>query len=401
MRDWLISRQRYWGTPIPVIYCDKDGVVPVPENQLPVTLPELTKYQPGNDGMSPLAGVPEFVNTTCPLCGGPAKRETDTMDGFACSSWYFLRFADAHNSQKPFSKEKADFWLPVDDYIGGAEHAVMHLLYARFWVKVMYQDKLINFNEPFSTLRNHGMILAQNGAKMSKSKNNTIGPDELIEQGYGADAVRVMELFIGPWNQTANWSTEGLGGTYRFIQRVWNLVQEYLEHQNDKPDEQGTQELNYLINHSIKKTSDDLVSLSFNTAIASQMECLNSLYKLKDRIGFGNKSTWNFAINTILQLLAPFAPHVTEELWQLLGHDSSIHISVWPTHNDKYLQKAKTLIVVQVNGKLRAQFEINVGATEEEIIMLAKAQPKVVANLEKQLIKKIIYVPSKLVNFVV
>ncbi|HUY53331.1 MAG TPA: leucine--tRNA ligase [Candidatus Dormibacteraeota bacterium] len=401
MRDWLISRQRYWGAPIPVIYCQKDGVVPVPDDQLPIVLPEMTKYEPSSNGMSPLASVPEFVNTTCPKCGGAARRETDTMDGFACSSWYFLRFADAHNNHLPFTKEKADLWLPVDDYIGGAEHAVMHLLYARFWVKVMYQDKLIDFNEPFLTLRNQGMILAENGAKMSKSKNNTVSPDELIDQGYGADAIRIMELFIGPWNQSANWSTEGLGGTYRFIQRVWNLVQEYQQRQNDKQDEQGGRELNYLIHSLIKKTSEDLISLSFNTAIAAQMECLNSLYKLKDKIGFGNKQAWDFAINTILQLLAPFAPHVTEELWQTLGHKDSIHTSTWPTHDDKYIQKTSVVIVVQINGKLKAQFEVSVGTDEKEIIELAKSQPRVASSLEASSIKKTIYVPSKLVNFVV
>ncbi|HEX5447999.1 MAG TPA: leucine--tRNA ligase, partial [Candidatus Saccharimonadales bacterium] len=223
IRDWLISRQRYWGAPIPIIHCDKCGIVPVPEKDLPVVLPEVESYEPSGDGRSPLANVPEFVNVKCPKCGGPAQRETDTMDGFACSSWYFLRFADPHNNQEPFDKKKADFWLPVDDYIGGAEHAVMHLLYARMWTKVMFDEGLINFDEPFLSLRNHGMILAPDGSKMSKSKGNTIEPDDLLEQGYGADSIRLMELFIGPWNQAANWSVEGLGGTFRFLQRVWTL----------------------------------------------------------------------------------------------------------------------------------------------------------------------------------
>ncbi len=401
MRDWLISRQRYWGAPIPVVHCSVDGIVPVKESDLPIKLPKLNKYEPGSDGKSPLAGIDEFVNTTCPSCGGPAKRETDTMDGFACSSWYFLRFADPHNNDLPFSREKADFWLPVDDYIGGAEHAVMHLLYARFWTKVMFQEKLINFNEPFMTLRNQGMILAQNGAKMSKSKNNTVSPDELIDQGYGADSIRIMELFIGPWNQSANWSTEGLGGTYRFIQRVWNLVNEYIESKNDNQIDSHNQELNYLINQCIKKTSEDLVSLSFNTAIAAQMECLNALYKLKDELGFGSTKDWDFTINSLVQLLAPFAPHVSDELWQLLGHDTSIHESSWPVHDDKYLQKANTAIVIQVNGKLRAQFEVSVDAIEADIVEQAKSHPKVVPYLEQSKIKKIIYVPNRLVNFVI
>jgi leucyl-tRNA synthetase len=234
IRDWLISRQRYWGAPIPMVHCPKDGIVPVPEDQLPVVLPELKNYEPSGDGRSPLANVPEFVNVECPKCGGPAERETDTMDGFACSSWYFLRFADPHNDKQPFSKEKAEFWLPVDDYIGGAEHAVMHLLYARMWTKVMHDEGLINFDEPFTALRNQGMILAPDGQKMSKSKGNTIEPEGLIKDGYGADSIRLMELFIGPWNQAAAWSTDGLAGMYRFLQRVWTLASEYLEAENAK-----------------------------------------------------------------------------------------------------------------------------------------------------------------------
>jgi leucyl-tRNA synthetase len=401
MRDWLISRQRYWGAPIPVVHCATDGVVPVPESELPIRLPELTKYEPGSDGMSPLAGVPEFVNTICPKCGGPARRETDTMDGFACSSWYFLRFADAHNDIKPFSKEKVDFWLPVDDYIGGAEHAVMHLLYARFWTKVMYDEKMIDFKEPFLTLRNQGMILAQNGAKMSKSKNNTVSPDELIDQGYGADSIRIMELFIGPWNQSASWSTEGLGGTYRFIQRIWNLVLEYTDGKPESDSGKKNQELNYVINQCIKKTSEDLVNLSFNTAIAAQMECINSLYKLKDEFGFSNSKDWDFVINTVLQLLAPFAPHVAEELWETIGNQGSIHESVWPTHNDKYLIKNQILIVVQVNGKLRDQFEVSIDSSEAEIVEQAKNSSKIKSYTNNSEIKKVIYVPYKLVNIVV
>ncbi len=227
IRDWLISRQRYWGAPIPMIHCPDCGTVPVPKDQLPIVLPELDSFEPSGDGRSPLARVAEFVNTTCPKCGGPAERETDTMDGFACSSWYFLRFADPHNADKPFDQAKIKRWLPVDDYIGGAEHAVMHLLYARMWTKVMQDAGIIEFGEPFKTLRNQGMILAPDGQKMSKSKGNTIEPDGLIEQGYGADSIRIMELFIGPWNQSASWSVEGMGGSFRFLQRVWALTQDY------------------------------------------------------------------------------------------------------------------------------------------------------------------------------
>ncbi|HET9721700.1 MAG TPA: leucine--tRNA ligase, partial [Candidatus Saccharimonadales bacterium] len=288
IRDWLISRQRYWGAPIPMIHCDKCGIVPVPKNDLPVVLPEVKSYEPSGDGRSPLANVPEFVNVDCPKCGGKAQRETDTMDGFACSSWYFLRFADPHNNKQPFDKEKAEFWLPVDDYIGGAEHAVMHLLYARFWTKVMFDEDLINFDEPFISLRNQGMILAPDGSKMSKSKGNTIEPDGLIDQGYGADSIRLMELFIGPWNQAASWSLEGLGGTFRFLQRVWTLVGEFLDAQ---PLDHGhNTELEIRIARAVhkatKKVTADLQDLSLNTAIAALMECVNELYKIKSEHNF-------------------------------------------------------------------------------------------------------------------
>jgi len=398
MRDWLISRQRYWGAPIPIIHCPKDGIVPVPEDQLPVILPEVKSYEPSGDGRSPLANIPEFVNTTCPECGGPAERETDTMDGFACSSWYFLRFADPHNDQAPFDKAKADFWLPVDDYIGGAEHAVMHLLYARFWTKVMYDEKLIDFTEPFTTLRNHGMILAPDGQKMSKSKGNTIEPDGLIEQGYGADSIRVMELFIGPWNQSANWSVEGMGGSFRFLQRVWTLTQEFLE--NGRQAEASSEELLRSVHRAIKKVDEDLLELSFNTAIAALMECVNDLYKIKAEQGYEAKE-WRWALETLLQLLAPFAPHITEELWHQLGHEETIHLSPWPKYDEKYLVQAAVTIAVQVNGRLRGEVEVPAAASEEEIVAAAKAHDKVAGYLRDQAIKKTITVPGRLVNFVI
>jgi leucyl-tRNA synthetase len=402
MRDWLISRQRYWGAPIPIIHCPKDGIVPVPEDQLPVVLPELEKFEPSGDGRSPLANVPEFVNTTCPKCGGPAERETDTMDGFACSSWYFLRFADPHNDTEPFDKAKADLWLPVDDYIGGAEHAVMHLLYARFWTKVMQDEGLIDFSEPFTTLRNHGMILAPDGNKMSKSKGNTIEPDGLIEQGYGADTIRIMELFIGPWNQTANWSVEGMGGAHRFLQRVWTLTQEFLA-DTGHPGEQQPIEKDIMraVHQTIKKVGEDLVSLSFNTAIAAQMELINQLYKFKEQDTFANQPAWRFAIESLLQILAPFAPHITEELWQQLGHKESIHTSRWPDYDEQYLIESTVTIVVQINGKVRAQLVLPVDVSEAIIVDKAKADPRVAAYVAGHDIKKTIYVPGKLVSFVV
>ncbi|HVI60961.1 MAG TPA: leucine--tRNA ligase, partial [Candidatus Saccharimonadales bacterium] len=398
MRDWLISRQRYWGAPIPIIHCPKDGAVAVPDDQLPVVLPEVKSYEPSGDGRSPLANVPEFVKTTCPECGGPAERETDTMDGFACSSWYFLRFADPGNDQAAFDKKKADFWLPVDDYIGGAEHAVMHLLYARFWTKVMYDEKLIDFEEPFTTLRNHGMILAPDGQKMSKSKGNTIEPDSLIEQGYGADTIRIMELFIGPWNQSANWSVEGMGGSFRFLQRVWTLVQEF-QAADAKPG-QGSDKLQRPMHQAIKKVSQDLVSLNFNTAIAALMECVNDLYKIKADDGFSDEQ-WPWALESLLQLLAPFAPHITEELWQQLGHTESIHLSQWPKYEEKYLVQDTVTVVIQVNGKLRGEIEVAAGADEATVVAAAKAHDRAAAYLDGQDIRKTIYVPGKLVNFVV
>ncbi|MDP9130423.1 MAG: leucine--tRNA ligase, partial [Candidatus Binatota bacterium] len=387
MRDWLISRQRYWGAPIPIIHCPKDGAVAVPEDQLPVVLPEVESYEPSGDGRSPLANVKDFVSTTCPKCGGPAERETDTMDGFACSSWYFLRFADPHNDKAPFSKEKAKFWLPVDDYIGGAEHAVMHLLYARFWTKVMRDEGLIDFDEPFKTLRNQGMILAPDGNKMSKSKNNTIEPGGLIEQGYGADTIRIMELFIGPWNQAANWSVEGMGGAHRFLQRIWTLTQEFLESSGDTKSSQPNDELLKVLHRTIRKVSQDLGELSFNTAIAAQMECLNELYKLKAGQGF-KAAEWQWALETLLQLLAPFAPHVSEELWQQLGHKESIHTSVWPKYDEKYLVQDEITIAVQVNGKLRGEIRVASEADEAAVTEAAKTNEKVAGYLAGQTIRK-------------
>lgn len=397
MRDWLISRQRYWGAPIPIIHCPKDGAVAVPEDQLPVVLPEIESYEPSGDGRSPLANVSEFVNATCPKCGGPAERETDTMDGFACSSWYFLRFADPHNDQEAFDPEKAKYWLPVDDYIGGAEHAVMHLLYARFWTKVMFDEGLINFEEPFKTLRNHGMILAPDGSKMSKSKGNTIEPSVLIDQGYGADTVRIMELFIGPWNQAAAWSVEGMGGANRFLQRIWTLAQEFGESDG------GTNEsadLQKIIHKTIKKVGLDLHALNFNTAIAALMECVNELYKIKAEDKYSSVE-WQWAMETVAQLLAPFAPHISEELWQQLGQEGSIHTSEWPVYDEKYLVENTLTIAIQVNGKLRGEIQISAEAKEDEVVNAAKANDKVAAYLDGQTIRKTIYVTGKLVSFVV
>jgi leucyl-tRNA synthetase len=401
MRDWLISRQRYWGAPIPIIHCPSDGPVAVPDDQLPVVLPEIKNYEPSGDGRSPLANVPDFVNTTCPKCGGPAERETDTMDGFACSSWYFLRFADPHNKEKAFSAEKAKFWLPVDDYIGGAEHAVMHLLYARFWTKVMFDDGLIDFQEPFTTLRNQGMILAPDGEKMSKSKGNTIEPDGLINQGYGADSIRLMELFIGPWDQASAWSTTGVSGTYRFLARIWTLVEEFIESSTNEPNQEVDKQLKVAINKTVKKVTDDLTNLSFNTSIATMMELTNELYKLKAEDRFKTQATWKEVIESLLKLLAPFAPHISEELWSQLGQKDTIHLSQWPSYDEHYLASDQMLIVVQVNGKLRATLSLAIGSSEERIKSSAQNDPQVTKYLNGERPKKIIYVHNKLVNIVI
>ncbi len=399
MRDWLISRQRYWGAPIPIIHCQKCGTVPVPEKDLPVVLPEVKSYEPSGDGRSPLANVPAFVNVKCPKCGGDAQRETDTMDGFACSSWYFLRFADPHNDKAAFDKEKVKFWLPVDDYIGGAEHAVMHLLYARFWTKVMFDEKLIDFDEPFSSLRNHGMILAPDGQKMSKSKGNTIEPDGLIEQGYGADSIRLMELFIGPWNQAASWSVEGLAGMHRFLSRVWSLALEFNEARASGGQPMQAERLAAVTHRATKKVTRDIEDFNFNTALAAQMSLVNELYKIKAEQGFADRGAWQTTLSTLLQLLAPFAPHIAEELWAELGHDSSIHIGPWPTWDEKLIAEEVMTLAIQINGKVRGEVMVPVDVSESGAI--AAAKEAAADKLSGQKIKKEIYVPSRLVNFVV
>lgn len=402
IRDWLISRQRYWGAPIPIVNCEKDGLVAVPADQLPVELPPMESYEPSGDGRSPLARVPEWVNTTCPKCGGPATRETDTMDGFACSSWYFLRYADPHNAKAAFDSEKIKYWLPVDTYVGGAEHAVMHLLYARFWTKVMHDAGMIDFDEPFTALRNHGMIWAPDGRKMSKSFGNTISPDDLIADGYGADAIRVMELFIAPWNQGANWSTEGLGGCYRFLTRAWTVSQEYLHGKEAAGDRELETRLTIATHKTIKKVTEDLNTLGFNTAIAGLMEYVNELYKIKVELPphKGNVA-WTEAISTLAQLLAPFAPHIAEELWSDLGRTDSVHVDHWPTWDEKFLVADVITVVVQINGKMRAKLDVAADVSEEEVTKLALEHERVIEHIGVKKPAKVIYVPGRLINIVV
>jgi len=398
MRDWLISRQRYWGAPIPIIHCPKDGAVAVPADQLPVVLPEVANFEPTGDGKGVLGQNQEWLHVDCPKCGGPAERETDTMDGYACSSWYYLRYTDAHNDKQAWDPAKANYWLPIDFYCGG-DHAVSHLLYSRFWMHVFADMDLIDkFNrEPVKKLVYNGYIYAADGTKMSKSKGNVVDPLEVIESGYGADALRVYELFIAPLDQDTAWDPGGVTGSYRFLNRVWTLVQEFNEHDG------GTNEsieLSRSLNKAIKKVSIDLEQLSFNTAIAALMECVNELYLVKAQDNYQSVE-WQWALETLLQLTAPFAPHITDELWQQLGNEESIHTSQWPVHDEKYLVQDSMNIAVQINGKLRAEISVAADADEATVVEAAKTSERIAPQIDGKEIRKTIYVPGRLVNFVV
>ncbi len=394
MRDWLISRQRYWGAPIPIIHCDEHGAVAVPEKDLPVLLPEVKDFAPKGDGKSALAAQDDWVNTTCPTCGKPAKRETDTMDGYACSSWYLLRYTDAHNAEHAWAPEKADYWTPLDMYVGG-DHAVAHLLYVRFWNHVFYDMGLVPTKEPVKQLVYHGLIQAEDGTKMSKSKGNVVDPLEVIDAGYGADALRTFELFLGPINENSNWSSKGIAGVYRFLNRLWTLVQEYDD--SDKTATTDAKKLDAVTHATIKKVTDDLYRLSFNTAIAALMECVNDLYKLK--IG-GYSNDWQFTIESLVKLVQPFAPHLSAELWQQLGYESQLDFEAWPEWDDAKIASDSMTIIVQVNGKLRAKLEVAAGADEDEIKTLALSDENVQNYVTGEL-KKMIYVKGKLVSIVV
>lgn len=399
MRDWLISRQRYWGAPIPIIHCEKDGAVPVPDNQLPVELPELEDYKPKGGATSVLATVEDWVNTSCPTCGGPAKRETDTMDGYACSSWYFLRYIDPFNDKQAWDPEIEAHWGPVDFY-NGADHAVAHLLYSRFWMRFFYKLGLVSTPEPFNRMMYNAYILAPDGQKMSKSKGNVIDPLEIMDSGYGADSLRVYEMFIAPYDLEAPWDTRGVPGTYRFLNRVWNLTQEYIESDGNSLSDDRSSEILKIAHKTAKKVTEDIENEKFNTAVSSMMEAVNNYFKFKDSYGIGRNDAWDFAINSLLQVLAPFAPHITEELWNQLGNTKTIHIDNWPEWNDKYLVANEMTIVVQVNGKVRANILVPSEADKDFIIEMAAGNELVQAYLNGE-VKKTIYVPKRLVNFVV
>jgi len=399
LRDWLISRQRYWGAPIPIIYCPDCGIVPVPEKDLPVRLPEDAEFKP--TGESPLKYNQKFVNTTCPVCGKPAKRETDTLDTFMCSSWYFLRYTSPHYSEGPFEKEKVKYWMPVDLYTGGAEHAVMHLFYARFFIKAIRDIGLVDFSEPFIRLFNQGTIISQH-MKMSKSRGNVVNPDAYVEQ-MGADTVRAYLMFIAPWERGGDWNDSGISGVFRWLNRVWNLVlEEYQTSQTISPAEkqQAEQNLTRLVHRTIKNVTEDMEKLRFNTMIATLMEFTNYLGDVQTQGSVG-KEAWNSAIENLLLLIAPSTPHLAEELWARTGHQYSIHTQKWPVWDENLVQIEKITLVVQVNGKLRDKYEVPVNITEEEARKMAFESARVKPHIEGKEVVKVIYVPGKLINLVV
>ena len=394
LRDWLISRQRYWGAPIPIIYCDRCGQVPVPEQDLPVLLPEDAEFRP--TGESPLKYCESFVNTSCPRCGAPARRETDTMDTFMCSSWYFLRYASSDYDNGPFDPAMVKYWLPVDQYTGGAEHATMHLLYARFFIKAMRDLGIVDFAEPFTRLYNQGVIVIER-QKMSKSRGRVITPDEYVEE-LGADAVRAYLMFIGPWNQGGEWDDRGIKGVARWLNRVWSLVMG--AYRPEKPEAEETKNLRHITHKTIKRVTQDLERFRFNTMIAALMELTNYLGKVREE-GLVEKAAWQEAIDALLLLLAPTAPHLAEELWTRTGHPYSIHNQAFPTWDEELAAEEEFTLVIQVNGRLRDRINVPVSITEEEAQELALRSERTRRYLEGGEVAKIIYVPRRLVNIVV
>lgn len=402
LRDWLISRQRYWGNPIPVIYCEKCGVVAVPEKDLPVLLPEDVEF--GKKGISPLTTVEEFVNTACSRCSGPARRETDTMDTFTCSSWYFLRYTSPHESGMPFTKEAADYWMPVDQYIGGIEHAVMHLLYARFFTKVMRDMGLCKAGEPFTNLLTQGMVV-KDGAKMSKSKGNVVEPGYIIDK-YGADTARLFILFAAPPERELEWSDQGVEGCFRFLNRVWRVVHEnmssFAEGKSLSLDELD-RDLRRMIHRTVKRVTEDVERFDFNTAISAVMELVNANSKYnegKDRSARNGELLGKLTEKLIL-LLSPFAPHICEELWEKIGGKESVYLQPWPSYDEMLAKAEEIILVVQVNGKVRDRISVPADISGEEMEKVALSSEKVKKYTAGKRIAKVIVVPGKLVNVVV
>jgi leucyl-tRNA synthetase len=402
LRDWLISRQRYWGAPIPIIYCEKCGEVATPEEDLPIYLPETVEFKP--TGESPLAQCPEFVNTDCPMCGDPAKRETDTMDTFMDSSWYYMRFLSPQDEDKVFDTDLVNKWLPVDQYIGGIEHAILHLLYSRFFTKVLRDLELIDFHEPFHNLFTQGMII-KDGAKMSKSKGNVVSPEELIEK-YGADTVRVYTLFIGPPDKDAEWNDRAVEGAFRFLGRVWRLVQTHIEHVADGdgqlPAEMSVaeREIRRVTHATIKKVTEDIEDrFHYNTAVSALMEMVNALYAAD--LEKADPSVVREALESLLVLLYPMAPHICEELWSDLGNPESLLLKDWPAYDKDAIKTEEILVVVQVNGKVRSRVTVAADCDQEALEKIALEDSKVQGHVASKTVRKVIVVPKKLVNIVV
>lgn len=404
LRDWLISRQRYWGAPIPMVYCEKCGTVEIPESELPVMLPENVKFT--GQGKSPLSECEDFVNTTCPKCGGPATRETDTMDTFVCSSWYFMRYCDPHNTELPFSKDKTDYWMNVDQYIGGVEHAILHLLYARFFTKALYDFGYIGSEEPFANLLTQGMVL-KDGAKMSKSIGNVVSPDEIIAK-YGADTARLFILFAAPPERDLDWNDTAVEGAYRFLNRVWRAVEDLKDYMTANVLDadaltEAEKKLRLAVNASVKKVTEDCDRFSFNTAISSVMEMVNALYNYKENTP---KENYNGAVITeaidkLILLLYPFVPHITSELWEMSKHNSDISVHDWPTADASALVVNEIEVVVQINGKIRDKVVISPDATQDEMQEIALSNEKIKALIEGKQVVKVIAIPKKLINIVV
>ena len=400
MRDWSISRQRYWGAPIPVINCSKCGPIVLSEADLPVTLPELTDFAPSGDGRSALARAADWLKADCPKCGEQAERETDTIDTYVCSSWYMFRYLDPHNQSTIFDSSIANKWMPIDFYNGG-DHATAHLLYARFITKFFNKIGLCTEKEPFKQMLYNGKVTANDGSAFSKTLGNGPDPLEIISSGYGADALRTYLMFAAPLEMGARWDAQGVPGTHRFLSRLWNISQEYQQNKAVELSDDDSTKLLQITHKLTKKVTDDIEANRYNTAIAACMEALNGLYLLKTTIPFGPHDTWKQSLETLTMCVAPFAPHIAEELWQQFGHSDSIHKDHWPILEEKYLVGDTTTIVVQVNGKVRAEMRVKVDSTEEQIVALAKSEPNVAVYLLNNPLKRSIYITNKLVNFVI
>lgn len=397
LRNWVFSRQRYWGEPIPIIHCEKCGAVPVPEDQLPVLLPDVKHYEPTGTGESPLANIPEWVNTTCPHCKGAGKRETNTMPQWAGSSWYYLRYCDPTNDTQLIDPVKERYWMPVDLYVGGAEHATRHLIYARFWHKFLKDIGVVTTEEPFTRLHHVGLIMGEDNRKMSKRWGNVINPNEIIER-FGADALRMYEMFMSPFSQSCSWSTNGLVGTRRFLERIWDYFDRYFETQKTTSIQNTfDKHAHSLLHKTIKKVTEDIEQFRFNTAVSSLMILFNELRNGESPIYF--KDTTD--MESLLLLIAPFCPHSAEELWNRLGHESSIFHATWPTAQEEFLQDIKIKLIIQINGKVRDIIETDANSTKEEALSLAQLSEKLSKWLLGKSIKNTIFVPKKLLNILV